>query len=330
MAIGKASDFVIYNAEFQTGLVEGLDQNIALFNEGTRGAIRLIPRALKGHYGKEAFFKDVASLVTRRDITSVSAATDLALTQDENISVKINRKVGPVAQTLDAMKKAGMDEGEASRAFGVLAAGRKMKDMVNTALIAVEAAIQGNTAMNLDVSGETPDDLSTAILNRGLKLFGDASPEIVCWIVHSKPYHDVLAGLITDKVTGLADLVQIGGAIPAFLGRPYVVTDAPVLFDANGSLEDTYNTLGLVRDAVVVEESEEDTFATEVVTGLENLVRRWQSEHAFNVKVKGFKWDTANGGTNPTDATLGTTTNWDQVAYDDKLTAGIRIVSGII
>jgi hypothetical protein len=57
------------------------------------------------------------------------------------------------------------------------------------------------------------------------------------------------------------------------------------------------------------------------------LARRWQSEYGYNVECKGFKWDIANGGINPSNATLGTTTNWDQVAYDDKLTAGVRLVT---
>ena len=327
MAIGKASDMVIYQAEFQSGLVEGLNQNVALFNESTRGAIRLIPAALKGHYGKAAFFQDVASLVTRRDITSTSTVTDLAMTQDENVSVKLNRKIGPVAQTLDAIKKAGLTEAQASFAFGQLAASRKMKDMVNTALIAAEAAIQGNTAMNLDVTGESVKTASTAYLVQTLAKMGDMAGDIVCWIGHSKPYYDILNGMISDKVTGLADIVTIQGGIPATLGRGFVITDAGALTDANGSATDTYNTLGLVSGAVVVEESEVDTFATELVTGIENIARRWQSEYAYNVSVKGFKWDIGNGGVNPTNGNLGTTSNWDQVAYDDKLTAGVRLLS---
>lgn len=327
MAIGKASDMVIYQAEFQSGLVEGLNQNVALFNEQTRGAIQLVPAALKGYYGKAAFFKDVASLVTRRDITSTSSVTDLAMTQDEQISVKINRKIGPVAQTLDAIKKAGLTEAQASFAFGQLAASRKMKDMINTALIAAETAIQGNTPMNLSITGETTKTASTASLVRTLALMGDMAGDIVCWVGHSKPYFDVLNGLISDKVTGLADLVTIQGGIPSTLGRAFVISDAPALTDANGSATDTYNTLGLVSGAVVVTESEPDAFATEIVTGLENLARRWQSEYSYNVEVKGFKWDIANGGVNPADATIGTTTNWDQTAYDDKLTAGVRLVT---
>jgi hypothetical protein len=327
MAIGKASDFVIYQAEFQSGMVEKAAQFLQLFNAGTRGAIRLVPRALKGHYGKEAFFKDVSSLVSRRDITDVSAVTDLALTQDENISVKINRKIGPVAQTLDAMKKAGMDEGAASRAFGELAASRKLKDMVNTALIAVEAAIQGNSAMNLDITGEATKTASRDALNRTLALFGDARQDIVCWVGHSHVNTAILSEVIASGVTGLEDIVSIQGALPAWLGRPSIITDAGALTDANASATDTYNTLGLVEGAVVVEESEDDTFVTELVSGYENIFRRFQSEYAYNVSVKGFKWDTTNGGVNPTDSALGTTTNWDQVATDDKHTAGVRLLS---
>lgn len=327
MAIGKYTDMVIYQEEFQTGLVEKVTQFLQVFNEATRGAIRLVPNALKGHYSKGAFFKDVANLVTRRDISSTAAATDLAMTQDEVISVKLNRKIGPVSQTLDAIKKAGLTEAEASRVFGALAGERKMRDMLNSGLIALETAIQAVTAMNLDITGETLKTAHTKALARALAKFGDAGQDIVCWVSHSKPHSDVLIGLIDDKVTGLADIVTIQGAIPAFLGRPAIVTDSPALLDLNGSLTDTYNTLGLVQDALTVEESEDESFVTEIVTGLENLSRRWQAEYAYNVKVKGHKWDVTNGGINPNDATLGTTTNWDKVASDDKLTSGVRLVT---
>lgn len=318
--------FKVYEPEFQSGLVEGLNQNVALFNEGTRGAIRLIPRVLAGHYSKEAFFEDVASLVTRRDITSVGTASDLDMTQDEVISVKVNRKVGPVLKTLDSFRKAGISEAEASRAFGRLAADRKLKDMINTALIAAEAAIQGNTAMNLDITSESTKTASVAALNRTLAKFGDAAGDIVFWVMHSKPAFDVVGQQITAGVFGVSNLIQISGPLQTILGRGYAMCDAPALTDANGSAADSYNTLGLVQGAVEVIETEPDVFFTEVVGGLENLARRFQSEHAFNIKIKGFKYNVA-GGVNPSDATIGTTSNWTQVAYDDKLTAGVRLVT---
>ncbi len=326
-AIGKASDMVIYQAEFQTGMIESLTQFLNAFNESSRGAIRLIPNALKGHYSKNAFFKDISGLVTRRDITSVASVTPIAMTQDEMIGVKVNRKVGPVSNTLDSIIKAGMTEEEASRAFGKLAGEHKMRDMLNTGLIALETAIQSVTVMNLDITGETTKTSSTAALQRAKAKMGDNGEKIVCWVSHSKTHNDVLGALIAGNVTGLSDIVSIQGAVPAFLGRPVVVTDSPALTDANGTATDTYNTLGLVAGALVIEESEPDRFYTDIVGSLENLARIWQSEYAYNITIKGKKWDVGNGGVNPADAAIGTTTNWDTVASDDKNTAGVRLVT---
>lgn len=327
MAIGKTSDMVIYQAEFQTGQVESITQFLAAFNEASRGAIRLIPNALKGHYSKAAFFKDVANLITRRDIDSTAVVTDLSMPQDEMISVKLNRKVGPLAHTLDSFKKAGLTEADMSRAFGQQAGLKKLQDMLNSGLIAVETAISVVAANNLDITGETTKTSHTAALQRAKAKFGDSQEAIVCWVSHSKPHSDVVLGLLGLNVTGLTDIVSIMGGVPAFLGRPAIISDSPALTDANGSATDTYNTLGLVPDAVVVEESEEETFITELVSGIENISRRWQAEFSFNVKVKGHKWNIAGGGANPTNGALGTGSNWTQVATDDKNCAGVRLVT---
>jgi hypothetical protein len=326
MAAGTHADLVIYQAEFQTGLVERLSQNIAAFNAATRNAIQLRPNALKGHYGKEAFFKTIAGLVTRRVISSVAAVSSTKFAESEVISVKIDRKVGPVEHAVGALFKAGLSEADASRAFGQLAADAKMADMLNTGLIAVERAIQDNTAMNLNITSESTKTASALALIRTLAKFGDASAAIICWVGHSKPYHDILAGMAASGVTGLADAVQIFGATPQTAGRPFVMTDAPALTDANGSAADTYNTLGLVEGGLIVEESEPDVMLTELVGGKEQITRRWQSEFSYNIKVKGFKYDTSVG-VSPTDVNLGASSSWDQVATDDKQTAGVRLVT---
>lgn len=327
MAIGKASDMKVYQEEFQSGLIESVAQFLGIFNDGTRGAIRLVPNALKGDYSKAAFFKDVASLVTRRDTTSVAAATDLAMTQDEVISVKLNRKVGPVAQTLDAIKKANLTEAEASRAFGVLAGERKMKDMVDAAIRAAVAGISATSAMVSDVSVTTSTRIpaSPDRLNTARALMGDAAQDVVCWVSHSRPNFDIIGGLLTGTTAGLADVATIQGALPGYLGRPSIITDSAALTFTDTYVK--YRTLGLVRDAVVVTESEEESFHTEIVSGLENLVRRWQSEHAFNVQLKGYKWDITNGGANPNDTALALATNWDKVATDNKHTPGVMLIT---
>lgn len=325
MAMGTGATFKIYNDQFYSGMLEEADQNLNVFNAASGNAIVLQSRLVRGNYEYNSFLEDIASVTTRRDVTSVSAATDLDWTQDEFISVKINRKIGPVAKTLDAWKKIGENADEFSFKMGQLAAREKMKDMINTALIAVEAAIQGQAALNFDATGLSPDTATHGHLVSGLAKFGDASQKIRTWVAHSKPTHDLLAQSITDKITNVADVVIHTGST-AQMGRPLVTVDAPALTDANGSLADTYNWLGLVPGAVIVTEAEQETVAFELVTGLENLAYRYQHEYAYTIAVKGFRWDVSSGGANPTDGALGTTSNWDKAATSDKSLAGVRIL----
>ena len=59
--------------------------------------------------------------------------------------------------------------------------------------------------------------------------------------------------------------------------------------------------------------------------GRENIVTRLQGEYAYNVGCKGVKWDVTNGGVNPSDAAVGTSTNWDSVMDDVKDLGGVII-----
>jgi hypothetical protein len=54
---------------------------------------------------------------------------------------------------------------------------------------------------------------------------------------------------------------------------------------------------------------------------------RLQGEYAFNLRVKGFAWDTANGGVNPTDGAVGTDDNWDLIATETKALAGVYLLT---
>jgi hypothetical protein len=325
MAIGKASDFKIYHEEFYGGMYEAIVQNVNAFNAASAGAIRLVARDVKGEYEKESFLKDISTFISRRDLTSVSAATDLAMTQDEFISVKVARKIGPIAQTLDAWRKIAEDQREMSFVVGGMIGERKMKDYLNTAIMCVEAAIDGQVALEYDATGLTTKTLIHDHMVKGLAKFGDQAENIICWVMHSKPYWNLVGTAISDKIDTVASATIYGGS-PGTLGRPVVVTDSPSLWDLNTSLTDTYNVLGLVAGAVTVTESEQEEIVSETVTGLENLIFRIQGEYAFNVGVKGFQWDTGNGGVNPLDAAIATTTNWDKVATENKSLAGIKII----
>jgi hypothetical protein len=108
MATTLASDLKIYEAQFQSGMTETLQQNIEAFNAASNGGIVLRSSEHKGNYEYNAFFKSIASLITRQDITSDSALTATKIAQEEAIAVKLHRKMA-TDLTYKAAKMAGIE-----------------------------------------------------------------------------------------------------------------------------------------------------------------------------------------------------------------------------
>lgn len=321
MAIGKASDFKIYDDRVAAGFVETLVQVTDAFNGASRNSIRMVTKRLPGAYESASFFQNIGSLITRRDVTSVSAATDLALTQEEFISVKLNRKIGPVAQTLDAFRKKGLAAGQGSLSFliGSQVAKAVAVDQLNTGIAAAQAAL---VAQATNYHDGTAGTVTNAMLVNALAKMGDSADRVVCWVMHSKVYYDLVKQQITDNIYGVSNLV-VAQASPVTLNRPVLVTDSASLITSG--TPDSYTTLGLTSDAVRLEDSEEETLETAIVTGLENLVVRLQGEFAYNLHVKGFKWDVTNGGANPSAGAVATGSNWDKVVASHKDLGGVAL-----
>lgn len=331
MAIGKETDFRIYHEEFFGGMTEALEQNTNAFNSASAGAIRLMSNRMRGYYEKESFIKEITTLVTRRDTTSTAAATDIAMTQGEFVGVKINRKIGPVANTLDSFRKIARDPSEMSFLLGQQVGQAVAVDYVNAALNALDAAIAGQAALNFNATGQTTPDrneLDHTNMVRALAKFGDASSRIVCWVMHSKPFFDLMENTIADKLFNVANVTVYNGTVASF-NRPVVVTDSSQLVTVTGSgsaaITD-YSVLALVEDSCRIEESEDREIISDLVTGLENLVMRIQGEYAYNLRLKGFAWDVANGGANPLDTAIGTSSNWDKAATDNRNLPGVRLL----
>lgn len=319
MAIGTMADFKIYDEQYFGGQYERLATNLAVFNEASRGAILLSNKNLKGKFEKQSFMKKVANLIVRRDPTDTGAAAAVKPTQGEFVGVKLSRGIGPADDTMDAWKKIAEDPELFSFYIGQMVAEQKLEDMVKLAVSAVETAIQGEAGL---VVPDTTATITHLNLVQALAKMGDQSNRIIAWVMHSKPYHDLIGQAITDKIVDVANVAIYNGTV-ATLGRPTIVIDQPALTDAGPPV--TFNTLGLVAGAVEVTESEPETVVFDRVTGLKNLVMRLQGEYAVNLKVKGKKWNTAIE--NPTDAEVATAANWVKEATEDKDLSGVRLVT---
>jgi hypothetical protein len=327
MAVTKATDWKIYNEEVQTGFAETVTQRIKGIAEGSRGAIVIKDAMFRGDYIKNAFFKLPASLVTRRITTATgynSAVTPVTVAQGEEAQVRLSRKLGPVDITLDSLRRAGITPDGASVAIGSMLADAVLQKQLNDALGSCAAALL-KTASTEDRTGLTVKTMNRDCLVDGMAKMGDMQQEIVCWIMHSKPYGNLVAeAATTASFDSISASVAIYGAQAPALGRPVVVTDSSNL--VLDETADKYYTLGLTAGAIqIIADTVLAEVYSEIVTGLENLCLRIQGERDYAVGIKGYTWDTGNGGANPLDAALITGTNWDLVASSFKLGAGIVI-----
>ena len=323
-ASGRLPEGLIYPELVHGGMVETLVQNTDAFNAASNNTIRLVNQRRRGDFAQESFIKNVSGLVNRRGVAGSPENPTVAsnpVPMDEFISVKVNRRVGPIDQTLDSFRKLGEDADLEilSRKIGVQIAKAIQVDQLEAGLTSVVAAITAQGSLTNTTSPEALIDTNRLV--DGLALFGDAGSRISMWVMHSKVFYDLVKDQIGLNIDGISNF-NVANAAPVTLNRPVLVTDSASLVNAG-----IYTTLGLTEDAVVLEDSEEESLMGDLITGKDNLVVRLQGEFAYNVKCKGTAWDVANGGVNPDDTALGTGTNWDSVMDDVKDLAGIAIQS---
>ena len=232
MADYTRENFIIYDNEFHSGIIEAEARNLNGFNAASNNTIRLQSMMSRGDFEKEAFYKKLDGVIQRRDVTSDSDVTALFLEQAEHVGIKIYRRSGPLRFTIDEFHTIMQDPSAGSVYFGQAIAEQKIKDQIDLALLSIQRSISGIAAVNYDYSGTGA--IAFAAINNALKKFGDRAMALNTIFMHSTPYFDLIAdGLdnyIVDTVAG-ASIVR--GAAFA-MGRTVIVMDSPSL---------THNTL---------------------------------------------------------------------------------------
>jgi hypothetical protein len=330
MATTASGDVKIYHPQMVGAFVETIQQNVDAFNEASAGSLIFRTRELRGQYEFESFFEEVSN-IARRDPAAESSSTAAAtkLTQDEFIGVKLNRRNGPYEWNISAAKLAGFDAGRFSIAVGEQTAVATPREMLDRALGALEAKLDNIAALKVD---RTAGDLRLQDLVAGIAKFGDAASRVRVWVMHSKPFFDLVQSQVTSAESVYASDVfgaTLFQGTPATLGRPVLVTDSASLVDfasvSTGS--PNYSTLGLVAGAAEIDVTEPPVAVAEgPITGSDNLFIRWQAEYSYNLKLRGCRYNTSTG-VNPTDANVATAGSWPSAVSDNKLLPGVIVES---
>lgn len=340
MATTTLGEVKVYEEQFQGGFIETVQQNVEAFNAASNGTIAMNARELIGRYEQEAFWDEIVSAnIDRRDPTAGSSTTvtPAALTQDEFVGVKLDRRNGPFEVNIDSFRKIGENARAAtpggnipgaalfSRIIGVQTARAMPQEQLNTAL----AALVGKLVATADLyeNQEAAANIKTGHLAKALSRFGDASGQIGMFVMHSAAYWQLVQDQITQAVYR-ANGVQIMQGVPATLGRPVLVTDSAALVDVDAISTgvDAHYTLALAPGACVLDMSAPPVAVMEgPITGSANLFLRWQAEYSYNVKLRGAAWDISGGGANPIAAAVATGANWVTKVADSKLLPGVAL-----
>jgi len=320
MAVGDYTDLVIRPEYFESQFIETLNQKTNLFNEASQGCIVLDTTQMQGHYGQDRFWDLPTNLVSARDIADTTTTlTDIALTMDETISVKVDRNIGPVAETEDAFFKKGSTPAELSMRMGEIFAAQVYRDYLNAGLNALEAAMSDNAVAEYDYSGT--GSMAHVAMIRALATFGDQADRIKLWVSRSEPWFDLLEANLSIASGNVAD-VTVYNASAGTLGRPLIQTDSAALVSAATPLH--YYTLGLVPGALTITASEMPRVYIDRDITKANVILRWRGEYAFNIGVRGHKWNTGTG-VSPNDAAIATNTNWVSVIANEKDGPGVYL-----
>jgi hypothetical protein len=315
------SQMQVFNEYIMPATIETLGQMIDKFNAASANTIRLTTGGFTGDFLQESFFAAIHSARRRVDRYAANGTPSVTdLSQLKHSSVKVAGGFGPIrfepSQLTWLQKPTSEGIEVASRNF----AEALLQDQLNTAIAALVAAIGNQASATNDYSATGGIDYSP--INDAHALFGDSSSNLLAQVMSGAAYHK----LIGKNLTNAPQLFQAQNVrVVDILGKIVVVTDAPALA-VTGS-PNKYNILSLVDSAAVVTDSSDVISNIQTNNGGDRIVTTMQVDYSFGLGLKGYAWDEANGGKSPTDAELGTGSNWDKVATDIKHTAGVLTIT---
>lgn len=314
----------VFNSYLMPLITEMFPQEVQKFNAASNNTIMLTGDGFDGDFFEQSFYAALHGNQRRVDRYAANGAVaPVNLTQNKHSAVKVAGGFGPILFEPSQMTWLRKPTQE-----GLTVAARQftealIADQLNTAILSLVSALENNAAVTNDVSGV--GQASQGDINNGLAKFGDRSQILSALVMTGLQYHT----LVGDAIANSNNLFEIGGVAvregTAFgQGRPIIITDAPALREAGAP--DKQKILGLAPQALVVSDNADIITNVETTNGNQRIETTFQADYTFGVSMKGYTWDTTNGGASPDDADIGTGSNWDQTATDTKDTAGVIIV----
>ena len=314
------SNMKVFNEYLKRITIETLQQDVEKFNAASAGAIRLTTQGIDGDFLQESFWAGLHSAQRRVDRYAANGAqSSTPLAQKQYDSVKIAGGFGPIIWEPAQLSWVQKNPEEALEVISRNLSESIMSDQLNTAIAALVAAIGNQSAAVNDVSATA--GITYVGINNAHALFGDASQRLVAQVMTGAMYHKLMG----QNLANAERLFTFSGVqVVDILGKAVIVTDAAALYEAGTPNKE--KVLSLADGAAVVMDGSDLITNIETSNGKERIETTMQADYTFGLGLKGYTWDTANGGKSPTNAELSTGTNWDLVANSIKASAGVLTI----
>ncbi|MDM9601876.1 major capsid protein [Pseudomonas shirazica] len=314
------SNMKVFNEYLKRTTIETLAQDVEKFNASSAGAIRLTIQGIDGDFLQESFWAGLHGAQRRVDRYAANGAqASTPLAQKQYDSVKIAGGFGPILWEPSQLSWIQKNPEEALEVISRNLSEAIMADQLNTAISALAGAIGNQPSATNDVSATA--GVTYVAINNAHALFGDASQRLVAQVMTGAMYHK----LVGQNLANAERLFQFSGVqVVDILGKAVIITDAPALYEAG--TPNKQKVLSLADGAAVVMDGSDLITNIETSNGKERIETTMQADYTFGLGLKGYTWDTANGGKSPTNAELSTGTNWDLVANSIKASAGVLTI----
>lgn len=314
------SNMKVFNEYLKRTTIETLAQDVEKFNASSAGAIRLTTQGIDGDFLQESFWAGLHGAQRRVDRYAANGAqASTPLAQKQYDSVKIAGGFGPILWEPSQLSWIQKNPEEALEVISRNLSEAIMADQLDTAISALAGAIGNQPSATNDVSATA--GVTYVAINNAHALFGDASQRLVAQVMTGAMYHK----LVGQNLANAERLFQFSGVqVVDILGKAVIITDAPALYEAG--TPNKQKVLSLADGAAVVMDGSDLITNIQTSNGKERIETTMQADYTFGLGLKGYTWDTANGGKSPTNAELSTGTNWDLVANSIKASAGVLTI----
>lgn len=298
-------NFVLHNEEYESGYLEGVQENLAITSQAGFNGIKVESRLVKGDLEKDTIFSGDVT-INGRDPSGSAARGSERFDMLEHVGVKVSYNTPKQIIPQADLQRSGFSNETYSNMLGKNVAQNEFKYVLSASLKAAKAALLAQAGLALTSAAFTKKDLSAAL--RPLK---DNAENVAGYVAARSIMFDILDDAIDNNRYGESGVVYGGG--PGTLGLPVMATALDALDDGTNQwmmalFADAVNiTLNSNAPSIVIRDND-DT---------ENHYQTWSLDGAFNLKLRGLSYTGASG--NVTEALLTNGANWSALNSVENL-----------